>query len=1076
MINLRDNFFSRLDSFINKHYGCLLIEGILRFCFFLFSSTFIFSLLAYLIHFSAVTRLAILIILLVSNLFVLTKEVLIVILGRIGLYGRMTYADACRLLQKKNSNFHDSLINILELSELEDTALVRASIQQKLHYFEDIDFNQYCKYNWKSKLSISLVSLVSIVILLFHNLYYQGLNSIIHYSINNSNFKFDVILNNSLLVEKGSDLTINANIISDLKFGEVYICYENTRIPMQKDSESEYTYNFKSINNSFPFTFEINGIRSKQYFISVYNSPIITDYQVKISHPGYVNRTDTIVNNQNIFNVPQGTILDFIFCGRYFDSLYIKSISDSSLLAKYDYSDSVSFKKRIFKNEEFFITLSNQYAVKDFLSFKIGSIADAYPEIQMSITDSTDNRIIFDGNISDDYGFSKLVFCTEENNKLDTISLNILHNVTNQRVFYAFEKAKSSNLEDKLLSCHFELFDNDAINGPKRAISKTFLYVQKSVINQAVDKEMKYEDMFYKLELSKSISQEIKNDINELRKKSLENNLSEWEKQTALQQIKSKTNTLKDLLDEVSTLQNDISNTNSFDSDLLNKQEMISDMFQSLIDEELKKMLDEILNLANEHKSQDLTKPAELKRNFEDFTKSLDRNLELLKKVKIEENLKNISDNLNLLSESQQKISDEPIDEFTGETLSKQQKAFEELHNQFNHIREDNSQLDKPLNIDNFDNEFNDIESLFNKEKDDLSNSDSSSFEKNTKDTSEKLKELAKKINDNVNDSSSDEEAENADDLRQILDNLFELSFRQENIIVKYQNIDFNHPTYLDQIIEQSELVDNFKIIRDSLYSLSRRTVYLGNHISNTAFLIEDNLINSSVQFQEKSISKAKITQRKALSDMNDLILILSESLKNIDNAASSGGKSSKNKKRKPQNQENSLSEMRSAQETLKNQMRDILNQMKSGNSDLMKKQIAKSLMENEIYQQMLRQMQNSFDIDEKTSKLLNEVKELMEKNHSDLANNKLSIQTVMRQQNIVTKLLQAENTENERDTEEKRIATTGKNINRNKTDISIEDIKFEKNIEFLKQNNIRLNSYYKVIFDKYLNGIKSNE
>jgi hypothetical protein len=209
---------------------------------------------------------------------------------------------------------------------------------------------------------------------------------------------------------------------------------------------------------------------------------------------------------------------------------------------------------------------------------------------------------------------------------------------------------------------------------------------------------------------------------------------------------------------------------------------------------------------------------------------------------------------------------------------------------------------------------------------------------------------------------------------------------------------------------------------------------------------------------------------------MNDLILLLSESLKNIDNASGSGGKPMKSRKQKPKKDDNSLSEMRSAQESLKEQMRDLLNQMKSGDSQKINQQIAKSLMQNEIYQQMLQQMYNSSEIDDGIAKLLREVKEMMEKNHSDLANKKISIQTVMRQQSIVTKLLEAENAENERDKDDKRIATTGKNINRNKTEISTEDIKFEKNIDFLKQTDLRLNSYYKAIFDKYINGIKSDE
>ena len=167
---------------------------------------------------------------------------------------------------------------------------------------------------------------------------------------------------------------------------------------------------------------------------------------------------------------------------------------------------------------------------------------------------------------------------------------------------------------------------------------------------------------------------------------------------------------------------------------------------------------------------------------------------------------------------------------------------------------------------------------------------------------------------------------------------------------------------------------------------------------------------------------------------------------------------------------------MRGAQESLKNQMRDLLNQMKNGNTDKNNRELMKALMQNEIYQQMLEQMMYNADIDGQTAKLLNEVKKLMEKTHSELSNKKLSIQTVMRQQNIVTKLLEAENSEAERDKDDKHESEIGKNITRKTPDNLQEDITFEKNIEFLKQADLRLNSFYKTKFEEYLNSVNKNE
>ena len=1067
-------FFDKLDKYINKYYRFLLIDGVV-FCLVFFSiSVLLLSVIEFVFQFPSSVRFVLFIVFLLSNIYLFISKIIFNILKIYSIIGRISYEEACRKIQSDNLELQDILINILQLSYNNINPLVEASIKQKYERIQEFDFAKSLVYNWKSKLLLIIAPFIILgIIISFPKLYYNGFKNIVHYSVDTiENHHFNVFIDDKLLVENGSDLPIKAKVFSDLPIENLFICFGNNRFQMQQLTDSTYTFTLKNINNSFSFTVENDQLRSKPFYISVFNSPTLIDYQVNIDYLSYVNKVDTIVHNQNILNVPQGTFLKFAFVGRYFDTLSIRNLSDSSLLI-FPYSDTVVYSKKIFGGESFDVMLSNENVSKEIMSFKIISIPDNYPEIKVSKLDELSGQdLVFDGTISDDYGFSKLVFCYENNQKSDTIDVPIYKNVTSQRLYYTFEKPTSSDLDDKILTCHFEVYDNDAVHGPKKSVSETFSYVVKSIINQAAEKETAYESMFDKLEMSKILSEEIKNDINELRKKSIDNNLSDWEKQTLLQQIKNKTNSLENLLEEISKSQNQISKSDSFDSDLVEKQNKLSELLNSLVDEELKKMLEEISNLANE-KKQEIT-PENVKKDFDDFKKSLDRNLELLKKVKLEEDLTKLSDNLDLLSKNQMKLNDD-IDENTEKNTRLQQEVFENLSQQYDQIKNDNSQLDKPLNIEDFKNDFDEIKSNFEKEKNLLENKDYDSFKKETERNSKNLSKLAVKLKENLKSSSSDSEAENADDLRQILDNLFELSFRQEDMIVKYERVDFNSSAYLEQIVEQSELLDNFKIIRDSLYSLSKRTLLLGSHISTASFLIEDNMMKASTYFQERSSSKAVLSQHDALSKMNDLILILSESLKNIENAtAGAGGKPMKNRKQKPKKDEDSLSEMRSAQESMKDQLRELLNQMKSGDSEEINKQIAKSLMQNEIYQQMIQQMYNSSEIDDGISKILREVKELMEKNHSDLANKKLSIQTVMRQQNIVTKLLQAENAENEKETEEKRIATTGKNINRNKTEIPIEDINFEKNIELLKQDNLRLNSFYKVIFDKYINGINN--
>jgi hypothetical protein len=186
------------------------------------------------------------------------------------------------------------------------------------------------------------------------------------------------------------------------------------------------------------------------------------------------------------------------------------------------------------------------------------------------------------------------------------------------------------------------------------------------------------------------------------------------------------------------------------------------------------------------------------------------------------------------------------------------------------------------------------------------------------------------------------------------------------------------------------------------------------------------------------------------------------------------GGSKQKSKKQKPSKGEQSLSEMRKSQEDLKSQMKQMLDQMKSGNNNSKnnKEGLAKSLMMNEMYQQMLNELMNSSSIGNETNKKLEEIKKMMEENKRDIIKNKLSIETLNRQQNIITRLLEAENAERERDKDEVRQSQQGKNkIRTSPKDIFNENNELNYN-DLIQQSNMKLNFFYKNKFQEYLNNI----
>ena len=98
-----------------------------------------------------------------------------------------------------------------------------------------------------------------------------------------------------------------------------------------------------------------------------------------------------------------------------------------------------------------------------------------------------------------------------------------------------------------------------------------------------------------------------------------------------------------------------------------------------------------------------------------------------------------------------------------------------------------------------------------------------------------------------------------------------------------------------------------------------------------------------------------------------------------------------------------------------------------------------------------------------------------MEQNELDLVNKRLTDQLIRRQEEIMTRLLEAENAQKERELDDEREAEQSKTIERNIPEAFEEYIKAkEKEIELLKTVPLKLNPYYKKEVNEYFSRLGS--
>jgi len=307
----------------------------------------------------------------------------------------------------------------------------------------------------------------------------------------------------------------------------------------------------------------------------------------------------------------------------------------------------------------------------------------------------------------------------------------------------------------------------------------------------------------------------------------------------------------------------------------------------------------------------------------------------------------------------------------------------------------------------------------------------------------------------------------NLNQLRDILDNLIKLSFEQENIMTNFRKVHQSDPRFLDLSQKQLKIKDDAKVIQDSLISLSKEDFRIQSVVTRKVDEMNQYLDESAVAIKERKKGEAIGKQQFVMTSINDLALMLDDVMSQMMNAMGMGGGNSNQNMRVP-----SMSE-------LQQQLGEKINELKkSGTSGRkLSEELAKMAAEQEHIRQMLREMEEDLNNGKEGggNESLKDIQKNMELNEIDLVNKRLTNQLIRRQQEIVTRLLEAEKSQRERDLDDEREAQQAKEIERIIPPAFEEYIKAkEKEIELLKTVPPKLNPYYKREVNQYFKRLGS--
>lgn len=1091
--NATKDIFEQLNEFKKKYYVNLLLKGLLLSVAIIVSVFIIINFAEYFGRFSRLIRGLLLFSFVAAAAAVVFAFVIRPIFYLLKINQPLSDVEAAKEIGRLFPEIDDKLLNVIQLSALTsaDSSLIQASIDQKsnslrlVKFSDAIRFNEnkkYLKYALPPLLLILLISAIS------PSFFSKSTERIVRFQndfVEEAPFTFN-IQNKGLIGEKNQDFVLELSLEGSAYPDEVFVFYNNRKFKMNKQAPNAYSFVFSKLSDSFDFSFNAAGFTSKEYTLEVVTPPNLLSFDILLTYPAYLAKQPEKLSNVGNLIVPEGTRIKWEFYTSNTDSVFVRFDQQPRMFVIPPVSGTnFSFAKTIAKSTLYEVFLKNRRTLSDSdINYYINTIHDKFPTLDLvQLKDSTlYSSIQFGGTIGDDYGLTKFKFFYKKGNSESYQSTDIPYNATqtSQRFYYQFDlNALNLNRGDKL-TYFLQLWDNDGVNGSKSTKSGVFTFEVPSTIDysQEIDKQVKQTED--KMENILKKSKELKKSIDKLDKKlKVEEKIGFQEKKELEDILKQKEELQKEiekLVQEFIKLQEKQERFNEFSPQTKEKMEQLQKLMNDLMNQENKELFKQLEELLN--KEEDPSKQLEeIKKNERNLDRNINRTLKLFKNLQLKQKVEDVVKDLEKLADKQEELAKETEqkkDEDSKDLKEKQNKLNKEFKDQkkkLDEVEKLSKELDK--DIDTNDNEQDQVEQNQEKAAEELDKDQPSNSSKSQKKAAKSMRNIAKSMSSQMQSAEMKQLDLDIDALRDILENVVKLSFDQERVMKEIRGLNSSDPRFVELSQEQLKLVDDAKVIEDSLYSLAKKVMQIESFVTNEVTNMNNYMQSSLQELKDRKLPAASAKQQFSMTSINNLALLLSDTFKQMQQmmmAMSMPGGSGKGKKG-----EMPSPGLGEKQKGINNRIDKLGKDGKQGRQ--LSEELGKLAQEQSQLRKELQKMQdqlNGTKEGEKLGKQLSELQKEMDKTEEDLVNKRIGDNLKRRNKEIETRLLEAEKALKEQELDPKRKSNSGAIINANPPK-ELEKLINEKSKqnELLKFTPPNYTPFYKNQTDNYFKRIK---
>lgn len=833
------------------------------------------------------------------------------------------------------------------------------------------------------------------------------------------------------------------------------------QLVLKSDAQGVFRYVSNSLKQSFTYAAESGEVKSETYSVQVTDRPFIRSFAMRIAPPRYARLPEMRLDD----NTGDGASLagslvqwdvhpskEIAHAAVVFDGgKRLPLVSHNGVLhASMTLSSTVGYAFELADDQ----AVTNENPIR----YMLTAVSDAMPEIaivapgkNLDIVERV--NIPLQIRIADDYGFSalrlqyRLVHSKYEKpqDSFSTITIPLpSQSDKEQLVAYLWDVSPLSLVPEDVIEYHAEVTDNDAVTGPKTVKSDSYLLRLPSMEEVFADAEKEQTGAVKTLDESLKQAEALKKELDELDLDVKKNQASDWQKQKKADELIKQYSDIQKKAESMSkqmeAMTQELQKNNLLSPETLKKYAELQKLMQQLNSPEfleaLKKM-QEAMKAANPEQLRQAMQ--NVKFSEESFRNSIERTMNLLKRIQVEQKTDELVKRAQELEKNQEDIRNktselQPSDRENAQTLARKQDDLSndlaDIQKEIEKLKAQMQELGKQMPMEKMkkaDAAAHDssMQQSMQQSSQQLKSGQKSQAMKSQMQAGKSMQQMSQSLTEMQEQLLANQMAEAMNGLRKAMEDMLVVSQKQEQLKNQSQKLDYNSPQFRENADHQMNLQSDLSSIANSLAELSQQSFVVTPEMGKALGKAMGQMNMAMNGLEQRSSQQASGAQGDAMASLNQGATIVQNAMKQLQQGGGSAGGSLLQQ----------LQRMSAQQQGINAQTQQLGQggqEQPGGLSQQQLERMGRLAAEQQAVQKSMEQLNREAQTSPEKNKILGDLKKIadeMKEVVQSLEQHSADTQTQQKQDRILSRMLNAQRSLRERDYEEQRKATTGRTV-----------------------------------------------